>query len=146
MRHDSHLDNPSAPDSVTPPTAETALAVMMDLGRTVWPENDSLRVRGELSDRIRDMLARNKAGIISVLTVTTETAPHISSEAVLWHLLGRRFHLLWTMEESGRMQTPEYERAFYCFRVLDIRYRSVVNQRLRSEETETVQTRERVAS
>jgi len=120
-------------------SAETTLAVMMDLGHRVWPENDSLRVQGAISDRIRDMLARNKATIIQALTVTTEMAPRITSEAALWHLLGRRWMLLQEMEEANRAQTPEYERAFYWFRVLDIRYRSLVNARLRSEEAMTVQ-------
>ena len=118
-------------------SAETALAVMMDLNRRVWPENDSLQVQGTISDRMRDMLARNKAGIISALTVTTEMTPRITSEAVLWHLLGRRWMLLQEMEEQNRMQTPEYKRAFYWFRVLDIRYRNVVNGRLKSEEAMT---------
>ena len=143
MRYDSRPDHPAAPDSVVPKSAETALAVLMDLGRTVWPENDSLRVRGALSDRIRDMLARNKAAIIQALTVTTETAPLLDSEAVLYHLMGRRWMLLQEMEKANRAQTPEYERAFYWFRVLDIRYRSVVNGRV-NRETVTVQTRERV--
>jgi len=126
-------------------SAETALAVMMDLNRPVWPENDSLRVRGELSDRIRDMLARNKAAIIQALTVTTKTAPLLDSEAVLYHLMGRRWMLLQEMEEANRVRTPEYERAFYWFRILDIRYRSVVNAQV-SRETVTVREREGLAA
>ncbi len=114
-------------------SAETALAVMMDLGRTVWPENGSLQVQGAISDRIHDMLARNKAAIIQALTVTTEMAPLVDSEATLYHLMGRRWMLLQEMETGGSTGTPRYERTFYWFRIFDIMYRRIVNKRMNRE-------------